>query len=153
MRWLLRLKESEEELIAAAQAGHDSGSADGDDDAKRVTLGVDPGDFLRNRRAPDAEGGGAKGAGEDAQGGRGSLRQEPAALSEAKSLLQRAGMTAHVSALTSNWETLAADGFDSVDALRLAGVEDLVDAGFEQDAAEAVLRALQAEATKPNTEP
>ena len=99
MRWLLRLKESEEELIAAAQSG--------------------------------AEGGGEEGAGEEAPGGRGSLRQEPATLSEAKILLQRAGMTAHLPALTSNWETLAAEGFDSVDALRLASAEDLVDVGFE----------------------
>ena len=62
-------------------------------------------------------------------------------------------MTAHLPALTSNWETLAAEGFDSVDALRLAGAEDLVDVGFEQDAAEGVLRALQAGAAEPAPAP
>ena len=66
------------------------------------------------------------------------------ALAEVKALLERVGLTDRLPSLVSNWDTLAEEGFDSVGALRLASADDLVDAGFEPDEAEDLLRALQA---------
>jgi len=66
------------------------------------------------------------------------------ALAEVKALLERVGLTDRLPSLVSNWDTLAEEGFDSVGALRLASADDLVDAGFEPDEAEDLLRALRA---------